>query len=136
MGLILDSSVVIAAEQRGDTVEQLIEKIVKTTGDQEAALSASGDVIAWVMHSEGVSFRHAVELLREDSPLATNTRPDSGGTTTFEYDPFGRRIQKSGPLGITNYLYNRSNVLADENKSLADANRWMVHADVVCRFCT
>ncbi len=26
MGLILDSSVVIAAERRGDTVEQLIEK--------------------------------------------------------------------------------------------------------------
>src|SRR5208337_2357623 len=27
------------------------------------------------------------------------------GTTTFKYDPFGRRIQKSGPLGTTNYLY-------------------------------
>jgi predicted nucleic acid-binding protein len=42
MGLILDSSVVIAAERRGDTVEQLIEKIVAKTGDQEAALSAIG----------------------------------------------------------------------------------------------
>ena len=42
MGLILDSSVVIAAERRGDTVEQLIEKIVKATGDQDAALSAIG----------------------------------------------------------------------------------------------
>jgi uncharacterized protein with PIN domain len=42
MGLILDSSVVIAAERRGDTVEQLIEEIVKATGDQEAALSAIG----------------------------------------------------------------------------------------------
>ena len=42
MGLILDSSVVIAAERRGDRGEQLIEKIVKATGDQEAALSAIG----------------------------------------------------------------------------------------------
>ena len=42
MGLILDSSVVIAAERRGDTVEQLIEQIVNRTGDQEAALSAIG----------------------------------------------------------------------------------------------
>ena len=42
MGLILDSSVVIAAERGGDRVEQLIEKIVKATGDQEAALSAIG----------------------------------------------------------------------------------------------
>jgi hypothetical protein len=31
-----------------------------------------------------------------------------GGTTTFKNDPFGRRIQKSGPLGTTNYLYDGS----------------------------
>jgi len=42
MGLILDSSVVIAAERRGDTVAQFIERIVTATGDQEAALSAVG----------------------------------------------------------------------------------------------
>jgi RHS repeat-associated protein len=39
----------------------------------------------------------------------------NGGTTTFKYDPFGRRIQKSGPLGTTNYLYDsaylRANVI-------------------------
>lgn len=40
MGLILDSSVMIAAERSGDTVEQLIEQIIKATGDQETALSA------------------------------------------------------------------------------------------------
>ncbi|MFZ0563339.1 MAG: RHS repeat-associated core domain-containing protein [Terriglobales bacterium] len=28
------------------------------------------------------------------------------GTVSFKYDPFGRRIQKSGPLGTTNYLYD------------------------------
>jgi DNA primase len=40
------------------------------------ACRRGGDVIAWVMQSEGVSFRHAVELLREDLPLgAINTRP-------------------------------------------------------------
>ena len=42
MGLILDSSVVIAAERRGDTVEKLIEQIISVTGDQDAALSAIG----------------------------------------------------------------------------------------------
>ena len=31
------------------------------------------------------------------------------GTTTFRYDPFGRRIQKSGPLGATIYLYDGEN---------------------------
>lgn len=42
MGLILDSSVVIAAERHGDTAEQLIGQVIKLTGDQEAALSAIG----------------------------------------------------------------------------------------------
>lgn len=42
MGLILDSSVIIAAERAGGTVEQLIERIIATIGDQEAALSAIG----------------------------------------------------------------------------------------------
>jgi RHS repeat-associated protein len=32
------------------------------------------------------------------------------GTTTFKYDPFGRRIQKSGPLGTTNYLYDGQDI--------------------------
>ena len=42
MGLILDSSVVIAAERRGDTVTQLLRLVAATTGDQEAALSSIG----------------------------------------------------------------------------------------------
>jgi predicted nucleic acid-binding protein len=42
MGLILDSSVIIAAERRGETVEQLIARILRTTGDRDAALSAVG----------------------------------------------------------------------------------------------
>lgn len=42
MGLILDSSVVIDAERRRETVTQLIERIIQSAGDQEAALSAVG----------------------------------------------------------------------------------------------
>jgi predicted nucleic acid-binding protein len=42
LGLILDSSVVIAAERRGDTVEKLIEQIISVTGDQDAALLSVG----------------------------------------------------------------------------------------------
>ena len=39
------------------------------------------------------------------------------GTTTFKYDPFGRRIQKSGPLGTTNYLYDGPNLLGEVDSS-------------------
>jgi predicted nucleic acid-binding protein len=42
MGLILDSSIVIAAERRGDAVEKLIEQLVAVAGDQDAALSSVG----------------------------------------------------------------------------------------------
>ena len=42
MGLILDSSIVIAAERRGDTPEQLVEQAIRWAGNQEAALSSIG----------------------------------------------------------------------------------------------
>jgi hypothetical protein len=42
VGLILDSSIVIAAESKGNTVEKLIEQIISATDDQDAALSSVG----------------------------------------------------------------------------------------------
>lgn len=38
------------------------------------ACQCGGSVIDWVMKAEGVSFRHAVELLRNDLPLAATSR--------------------------------------------------------------
>jgi RHS repeat-associated protein len=32
---------------------------------------------------------------------------------TFHYDPFGRRIQKSGPSGTTNYVYDGPNTIQE-----------------------
>ena len=43
--------------------------------------------------------------------------PGSGGTVSFKYDPFGRRIQKSGPSGTTNYLYDGPNLLEEVDSS-------------------
>jgi tRNA(fMet)-specific endonuclease VapC len=42
VGLILDSSVIVTAERTGITMQQLIERIIQRTGDQDAALSAVG----------------------------------------------------------------------------------------------
>ena len=45
------------------------------------ACQTGGSVIDWMMKSEGVSFRHAVELLQNDyRPLAANTRPPKQAT--------------------------------------------------------
>ena len=40
MGLIFDSSVLIGAERRGETIRQLLKQVIGLTGDQETALSA------------------------------------------------------------------------------------------------
>jgi RHS repeat-associated protein len=37
----------------------------------------------------------------------------NAGTTTFKYDPFGTRIQKSGPLGTINYLYDGIGIIEE-----------------------
>jgi predicted nucleic acid-binding protein len=42
MGLVLNSSVVIAAERRGDNVAQLLKQVVTASGDQRAVLSSMG----------------------------------------------------------------------------------------------
>ena len=42
MGVILDSSFVIAAERRGDTVGDLIRQVLSAVSDQDAALTAIG----------------------------------------------------------------------------------------------
>lgn len=42
MGLVLDSSIIIAAERRRNTVAQLLNQVLARTGDQEAVLSSIG----------------------------------------------------------------------------------------------
>ena len=42
MGLILDSSILIAAERRGDSPKEVIRKTTLLIGDQDAAISAVG----------------------------------------------------------------------------------------------
>ncbi|MGH9688617.1 MAG: RHS repeat-associated core domain-containing protein [Candidatus Acidiferrales bacterium] len=59
-----------------------------------------------------------------ESRLASVTLPGSGGTATFKYDPFGRRIQKAvtqnGTTTTTDYLYNGDNEVetTDQNGSV------------------
>jgi len=54
----------------------------------------------------------------------------NGGTTTFKYDPFGRRIQKSGPLGTTNYLYDGASDIEEVDSSGNTVARYAATTDV------
>ncbi|MGA9884872.1 MAG: RHS repeat-associated core domain-containing protein [Candidatus Acidiferrales bacterium] len=59
-----------------------------------------------------------------DNFLASVTLPGTGGTVTFKYDPFGRRIQKAftqnGTTTTTNYVYDGDNMaeMTDQNGNL------------------
>jgi predicted nucleic acid-binding protein len=63
MGLILDSSVIISAERRGDTVERLIEQVFAASGDQNAALSSVG--LTELVHGIYRAQSPRMRLLRE-----------------------------------------------------------------------
>ena len=43
--------------------------------------------------------------------------PASGGTVSFKYDPFGRRIQKSSSSGTVNYLYDGRSLLEEVDQN-------------------
>jgi YD repeat-containing protein len=59
-----------------------------------------------------------------ENRLASVVLPGSGGTVTFKYDPFGRRIQKSGPSGVTIYAYDGANIVAEYGASGALAAKY------------
>jgi RHS repeat-associated protein len=40
-----------------------------------------------------------------------------GGTVTYKYDPFGRRIYRSGPSGTTIWLYDSANIVEELDSS-------------------
>ena len=48
-----------------------------------------------------------------ENRLKQVTLPGQGGTVSFKYDPFGRRVQKASASGTTNYLYDGVNVLEE-----------------------
>jgi hypothetical protein len=50
----------------------------------------------------------------------------SGGTVSFKYDPFGRRIYKSSSVGISIYAYDDDNAIEETNSTGAPVAR---HSD-------
>lgn len=49
----------------------------------------------------------------ENRPVQAVVPGTNGGTTNFNYDPFGRRIQSSDSLGTTNYFYDGPNIIEE-----------------------
>ena len=97
MGLILDSSVVVGAERRGDTIEQFIERIVDATGDQQAALSAVGvtELIHGIYRAETPERR----ARREETPAARSNRHQDASTHAPSTTCRNTDVHRSVPVG-------------------------------------
>ncbi|MGB7229083.1 MAG: RHS repeat-associated core domain-containing protein [Candidatus Acidiferrales bacterium] len=52
-----------------------------------------------------------------DNRLTQVTLPNSGGTVNFEYDPFGRRIEKVSPTATSIFVYDGDNLVETVNGS-------------------
>lgn len=90
-----------------------------------------GDAIAWVMKREGVSFRHAVELLKADWAPDADARPvekSSVRKLDFEAAPEDRAL-----LGQVLDYYHAT--LKESPEALAYLEkRGLAHPDIVARF--
>jgi RHS repeat-associated protein len=56
-------------------------------------------------------------LLTLRSARRSVTLPGSGGTVSFKYDPFGRRIYKSSSSGASVFAYDGDNLIEETNSS-------------------
>jgi RHS repeat-associated protein len=64
-----------------------------------------------------------------ENRLTSVNLPNSGGTVTFRYDPFGRRVQKvyatSSSTATTNYFYDRDNETEEVSASGSIVGRYV-----------
>lgn len=69
--------------------------------------------------------------------LAKYTSPD-GSTTTYKYDPFGRRIEKSGALGTKKYLWDGIKIICeyDGADTLTDKLTYGINREILSRRAT
>jgi RHS repeat-associated protein len=59
-----------------------------------------------------------------ENRLASVTLPSTGGTVTFKYDPFGRRIYKQSPNATNIFVYDGDNLVETVNSSGGTVGRY------------
>jgi RHS repeat-associated protein len=77
-----------------------------------SALDNNGNTLTKVVGSNTTSYAWDFE-----NRLTSVTLPGSGGTVTFKYDPFGRRIYKSWASATSVYTYDGNDLIEETNSS-------------------
>jgi len=98
MGLILDSSVVIAAERRGENIGDLMEHVVNSFGNQEAALSSIGltELVHGIYRAPSLAARQRREAFLDQLLRTIVVHPFTRETATLA----GRIDGEQQALGI------------------------------------
>jgi DNA primase catalytic core len=99
------------------------------------ACQAGGSVIDWVMRAEGISFRHAVELLRRDAVPAGSTKgPPPKLSVKRKLEPIARADAEGGELldRVVNHYHATLRESAEGAAYLA--SRGLSHPEVVEHF--
>jgi RHS repeat-associated protein len=65
-----------------------------------------------------------------ENRIASVSLPSSGGTVTFKYDPFGRRIEKISPNATSIFVYDRDNLIETTNASGAEVASYTQGLDI------
>lgn len=72
----------------------------------------NGNALTKVVGSNTTSYAWDFE-----NRMTSVTLPGSGGTVSFKYDPFGRRIYKSSSSGTSVFAYDGDNLIEETNSS-------------------
>jgi YD repeat-containing protein len=75
-------------------------------------LDSNGNTLTNVMGSNTTTYAWDYE-----NRMTSVTLPAGGGTVTFKYDPFGRRIYKSSGSGPAIFAYDGDNLVEETNSS-------------------
>ena len=76
------------------------------------AYDYNGNTLTKVVGSNTTSYTWDFE-----NRLTSVTLPNNGGTVSFKYDPFGRRIYKSSSSATSIYAYDGDNLIEETNSS-------------------
>jgi RHS repeat-associated protein len=92
----------------------------KLAGSSEfARIDNNGNTLTEVNSSGTTRFTWDFE-----NRLTSVTLPGTGGTVSFKYDPFGRRIYKSSSAGTSIFAYDQGNVVEEVNATGAVVARY------------
>ena len=96
------------------------------------ACQCGGSVIDWVMNLEGVSFRHAVELLQNDYQPAADAKPVKQGTVRKLDTPFATDAEDQQLLNQVIGYYHET--LKQNTDALAYLKKRGIHRDAIDQF--